>query len=539
MLKRIAGSVAALTIAVAGLGLVGTAAQAQEAGAVVTAVDIAPNETQENYTTWHQGATPGGRYASTVDGLLVTGNTQIIKGETVLPAVGELLAYAKSSKVVSTGGPVWHQIGFGLDNGEWTTLRAQVGAESGNWTTSQAFNGFGRNAQAPLDDLLAGLTGNLTYLSGGFYVDQKVPATISSYAVNAVTTSFALGALNTTPQQTEYVLDTGIRPYETEEEYVGWHDGAEAGGTYVSTPDGLKVGGKAQILNGELNSSTQVAQFVTGLAIETTSQEVWYQVPVQSEAGFTTLRATPDMAAAGNWVTSRAIGALAANSQAPINDIALELGAHSVIGYGFFVDTGKTATVKSITANGKLTDFAKKPFTPRPDLPGVGIGQGIDVAPPAAVGTIKVKQGAAVRLVAPEGIFVPGESVTVTLHSKATALGSFASNALNGAVDGSATVPANTPVGTHRVLFQGANSYYWAPAAFVVTAADTGNAGNTGGTGGTGNGTVSDKDPAKAGGAKGQQLAVSGSEQNLLPVALGGVALALGAGLMLLRRRAR
>lgn len=537
MLKRIAGSVAALTLAVAGVGLVGSAAQAQGAGATVTAADIPRVETLENYTTWHQGATPGGRYASTTDGLLVEGTTQIIKGETVLPSASELLAYAQSSTIVATGGPVWHQIGFGIDDGSWTTVRALAGAESGNWITSQPINGVAKNTAAPLETLLDGLTGNLTYLSGGFYVDKKAPVLVSSYSVNGVTTSFDLAAIGTQPTQVKTVLSADIRP--NEDTYLGWHDGAAVGGTYESTLDGLTVTGKAQILNGENASSTQVAQFVTGLALEASGDDVWYQVPVQSEAGFTTLRATQAMADSGTWVTSRQVGTLAANARANINDIALSLGNHTVIGYGFYLDAGKTATVKSITANGTQTFFNSEAPLPA----GAGKGLGADVAPPAAIGSITLERGGALPLHAPSGIFTPGEDVTVTMYSEPIELGSFVAAETTGAVTGEAVIPENAPAGTHRVLFQGADTYYWAPEAFVLESGPGNGNGNGNGNNG-GEGTITPNDPTKvsdgssqAGGAKGQQLAVSGSAQNLLPVLMGGVALMLGTGLVMMRRR--
>lgn len=587
MFKQLTSAVTALALVTLGVGALGGVAAAQTPAGVVTSADIAPTETPENYTSWHQGMDPGGSYASTTSGLLIAGKTQIIKGETALPAVTDVLAYAQSSRIVSAGDPVWHQISFGLSDGTWTTLRALSGQESGNWVTSQALNGIPKGGAAPLPALLSGLNGELSYLAGGFFVDTNKRSTVQSYTVNGVTTSFALDSLAGPAATTVRVGADQIRPDETE--YFGWHDGAAAGGSYTTMDAGLAVTGKVQVLNGEENSSTQVAQFVTGLSIEATG-ETWLQVPVFYGAtpSFTTLRATPDMAAAGTWATSRAIPGFAAGAQAQIEDFALALGQHQVVGYGFFVDAGKTATVASFTANGTQTLFT--PFVPRTDLPGVGVGQGADVAPPTAESTLPVKPGGSLELSAPEGIFEPGELVTVSLQltpatevpaaeipaadelAAETAgavargaaafgaadavgdpvpLGEFTADAETGAVAAEAALPADLAAGAYRVLYQGANSYYWAPAALTV--ADTSDPGTgepgtedpeTGGpeTGGPETGgpqvpTPGSSNPNGAATPAAKVLAQTGGEPQLIPLALAGGALLLGAGLMLRRRR--
>ena len=573
MLKQLTSAVTALALVTLGVGAFGGVAAAQTPAGVVTSADIAPTETPENYTSWHQGATAAGSYASTTSGLLVTGKSQIIKGETVLPAVADVLSYAQSSTIVSTGDPVWHQIGFGLSNGTWTTLRALSGQEAGNWITSQPLNGLPKGGAAPLETLLNGLNGDLSYLSGGFYVDTDKRATVQSYSVNGVTTSFALPSIADPAPATVRVGADQIRPDETE--YLGWHDGAAAGGSYVTTEAGLTVTGKVQVLNGEENSSTQVAQFVTGLEIEATG-DVWFQVPVFYGAAseFTTLRATPEMAAAGTWVTSRAVPGFAAGSQAQIDDFALALGQHRVIGYGFLVDSGKSATVASFTANGTRTLFT--PFIPRTDLPGAGVGQGSDVPPPAPESTEEITPGGTLPLSAPAGIFEPGELVAVSLQLTATSeapatedvsasdaagtgaaqalgaagaasdpipLGEFTADAVTGAVAAEAALPADLAAGAYRVLYQGANSYYWAPAALSVSDDSdpgTGEPGTenpeAGGPETAGPETPGTQTPSGQAKPAVQVLAQTGGASPLLPAALAAGALLLGAALVLRRR---
>ena len=549
-LKRVSSAVAALALVAAGVSVLSPAAHAD--AAPVTSADIQPTETQENYTSWHQGATPGGRYASTTAGLVIEGKTQIIKGETALPAAEDLLAYASSSTIVGTG-PVWHQIGFGLSDGTWTTLRAPAGEESGNWTTSQPIGGVAKNGSAPLETLLGDLTGTVTYASGGFYVDSGKRAIVSSYSVNGQTTSFALESMAGRTLVRDRVLATEIRPDESS--YLGWHDGAAAGGRYETTPDGLSVSGKVQVLNGQEHTSSQVAQFVTSLSIEATG-DVWFQVPVfygsLSSPSFTTLRATPEMAAAGLWAPSRAIPGFAAGAKANIDDIALALGTHRVVGYGFFVDAGKQATVASMTGNGELTLFT--PFVPSTEVPGAGVGDGAESTPPEATESLPVTPGGAVTLTAPEGVFEPGESVSVTMFSDPIDLGELETDPETGAVTGEVTIPADAPAGAHRVLLQGGNSYYWAPQEFTIAKSDggpgTGGPG-TGGPGtpgdpdgngngngtGTGNGTGNGTGTSTAGKGSGS-IAQTGGASVMLPVAVGGLALLGGAALLLRRRTA-
>lgn len=414
MLKKI--SSAALALMLVGGGAVLTATAANAAPAPVLAKQIPNEESDANYDGWHNGANPAeGRYVSTPAGLLVRGKAQIIKGEPAVPA--DLGAYAEGLSAGVVSGEAWLQLFVAYDGG-WTTLRKLAGA-AGDWTTSKpvtipgdappvtpppagdtpppagdtpdpsgapanadAENGAAStpaalagpgmpdggadpvtipaNGSAPLADLLRGMPAP-SKVGSGFFVDAGQTATVASFSAGGVVTPFALG---TAPAATAEVtvIDADIRPDESS--YEGWHNGAtDPAARFAVTlrGGGLTVSGTAQILNGAAAGIGDNAAFViSGLGMAA-SGDVWYQLPVTTpDGGFTTLRAkhAPEQdLGAIDWTISRAIGGLEANSSHDLGTIMLALGEHTVIGAGFFVDAGQTATVKSFSANGTRTLF--------------------------------------------------------------------------------------------------------------------------------------------------------------------------------------
>ncbi len=180
------------------------------------------------------------------------------------------------------------------------------------------------------------------------------------------------------------VRNADIRPDESS--YAGWHQGYDKA-AYASaiTADGLESIGRSQILYGYANNTNadlaadgvnaDLSDDLVGASYEVKSGRAYLQVPLFADldgAGpqapvFATLRpaepaeATTKVAAGDQWVTSRALGDIAANTPMPLSGIiaAIEAGTYKTIGIGVLTDVGEKSTVASITFNGK-----KYVFTP-------------------------------------------------------------------------------------------------------------------------------------------------------------------------------
>ncbi|GAA3582062.1 hypothetical protein GCM10022198_01610 [Klugiella xanthotipulae] len=308
--------------------------------------------------------------------------------------------------------------------------------------------------------------------------------------------SAALAESGTTP--VEYVTDATIRPDETT--YLGWHEGAGAAGTYTSTPDGLALTGKVQILKGTAAITASLPDFAASLDSDATG-EVFVQVPVFYNDGknFTTLhyRVGDD---SGLWTTSRALGSYGQLAEAPLADFVAQMGSYLIIGYGFFVDEGQTAVVRSFDAHGTHYVFTPQPVTvptppspeptveptveptaepttpaptlapPTPTLDAVVPGDGATSTPPVSTETDATTAGARVAVSAPVGVFAVGESVEIWLHSTPVLLGTATADAA-GAVNAVVAIPATVAAGVHHIRFQSPSGYYWSTTAIEVASA--------------------------------------------------------------------
>ncbi|MEV5071151.1 hypothetical protein MRBLMI12_002771 [Microbacterium sp. LMI12-1-1.1] len=139
--------------------------------------------------------------------------------------------------------------------------------------------------------------------------------------------------------------------------------------------------------------------------------------------------------------------------------------------------------------------------TDTPTDPGAGAEEAT-----IALSTATLTPGASFELTG-EG-FTPGETVEVTLHSDPIAVGALTVDAA-GAITGSLKLPASAPVGDHTIVAAGASSGLTASADVTVKAAA----------------------PAAAG------LAVTGGGIATGVAIAGAVLLALGAAIVILRRR--
>ena len=594
MWKKVVGVTTAALLGFGSVSLAASGALAHESPEQtrVLAGAIDRVETSDNYTAWHQGVSDWtGAIATSPNGLVVSGKTQLIKGEESLPQediADALKAYATSSVVELASGNqrlVTHQIGFGYssvgDSGEqvWTTLRQAVGAtDTALWTTSKALGTIPAGGTDTLDNLLAAVPAeaSLDYLSGGFLFfpgASNETVTVRSYTVAGKQTSFVPEAF--TGSDVETVHATQIPNTETDA-YYQWHNGNPKGGKYSASSEGLSIdNGPVRIVKGLEDGSHDAASFITGLSIDAPGVQpgnVFYQVSVffgpgahesDTGVGYTTLRKDVTTGIEGDWVSSSELPAVGArpaiqkNKPAHLDDIFLALGEHRVTAYGFYAE--RAATIASFTGNGMTTTFAKK---------SPNAGGPIVVTPPAATGeSVALAPGDSYAAVVPAGVFAAGEKIGVyvmRVEASEAPSGSgetppaFAAHAVlaakifaadsdvesqlikiaeveasgDGSVEASVTIPDTLPKGSYRVVFKSGDAHFWAESAIAVEqqpGTETG-----GGNGVGGNGTNAGGKSAVAG----ERIANTGSATaSYGPLALGTAALVAGLVLLLSRRK--
>lgn len=590
MWKKVVGVATAAILGLGSVSLAASGALAQEPSdqTQVLAGAIERSETPDNYTSWHQGVSGwSGAFATSPNGLVVSGKTQLIKGEESLPQedIAEALkAYAASSSIELASGTqrlVTHQIGFGYSAaGEeseqvWTTLRQELGAtDTERWTTSKPLGAIPAGGTDTLDNLLAAVPADATldYLSGGFLFFPGASAetvTVESYTVGGTTTNFVPAAL--TGSDVETVYATQIPNTETDA-YYQWHNGNPKGGKYSAGAEGLSIDqGPVRIVKGLENGSHDAAGFIKGLDIDAPGVQpgnVFYQLSVffgagshesDTGVGYTTLRKDVTTGIEGNWVSSSdlpAVGARPAiqkNKPASLDDIFLALGEHRVTAFGFYAE--RPATIASFTGNGTTTTFAKK---------SPNAGGPIVVTPPQAIGdALALAPGSRYTAVVPAGVFAAGETIGVYVLRVETSEApggngelppAFAARALvapkffsadpdlesqlikiaevdagaDGSVEADVTIPNTLPKGKYRVVFKSGEAHFWTDAAIAVDQLNSGGPGQ-GGPGGAG---------GKAGSA-GERIAHTGAESaNYGLLLAGGTALVAGFVLLLARRKA-
>ena len=122
------------------------------------------------------------------------------------------------------------------------------------------------------------------------------------------------------------------------------------------------------------------------------------------------------------------------------------------------------------------------------DHPGAGMGDGRAVAPPTTVSeSVTISRDETISIASAEGVFKPGETVSVTMFSDPIALGELSADPETGTVTGDVTIPAEAPDGVHHMLLQGESSYYWAQQEFILSSDDSSGPGGDGGSANKGN----------------------------------------------------
>ena len=196
------------------------------------------------------------------------------------------------------------------------------------------------------------------------------PVAIATIAVAGVLGSVAPA----NAADVEYV--TSIAPDESS--YLGWHEGyANATPAFALRWDGLELGlgTSSQILNGLVDTGapgfatdgTALGALITGSETTVLEGETFLQVAVTWNGGWSTLRpfvaatpATGTHALTDSWVSSKDLGAIAANTPVPLSDLLTELDTAGDVAYsGFGVLSTSPATVQSLTWDGTTYDFSR------------------------------------------------------------------------------------------------------------------------------------------------------------------------------------
>lgn len=389
-----AGAATALGAIVASGLVVAAPADAADATVTVTNADIRPDESV--YAGWHQGY-DSARYRSAVTtrGLESIGKSQIIRGfadndDEGLASDGvnadlsdDLVgtSYEVTDGAASFQVPIFADLdGAGEGSAVFTTLRPAVAAtgdttvdESDAWVSSKALGDIAANTPTALSDIIDAVEAG-TYKTIAFGVQtESGHSTVES--IDFAGTRYVFSE----PTSTATVGDADVKDEETSSTYTSWHQGyADATKRHQVTADGLELAGRSQVVKGFNNNSANVKTPNVNLTfgIPEASYTVvegtaFFQVPVFFDNGsgvtFATLRNTGkgvgehDLVLTDTWQSSKAVGAIPANTDASLADIVDALGSYKVIGYGVLTNAGDTATVSRISFGGVTTTFADAP----------------------------------------------------------------------------------------------------------------------------------------------------------------------------------
>jgi len=168
-----------------------------------------------------------------------------------------------------------------------------------------------------------------------------------------------------------YTNDTQF-PAETSPYSAGWFTGGGSTGAIDSTPSGLSLTGRYQILNGT-TPTTGLGALVDGADFTVISGNANFQIPLFTDGvantGFTTLR--PDnfgpvgLNPLAGWTTSGTFGTFAAGSSHTIPEYVAELTAlgddYEILAFGLIVPVGSSAVISSITWAGNTHWFLPAP----------------------------------------------------------------------------------------------------------------------------------------------------------------------------------
>ena len=356
-------------------------------------------ESSAVYNQWHFDPDHKGQREDRRNGIFVAegGSALLVKGNgndkavkiservdktSLAKVLKRLEVQASSDADITLQVPVrWDSNGDGewKQGDGWSTLRKAPGASQ--WTTSKAIdvNGVKIAANAEADVTEFAKAGLYPIATGVLVYKASAGVLVTSVTTHEGTQVFGTpGDVAAAWTGSETVHAARIAGEETDETYASWHIGntqaggvTDAKGKGLNEIVGLEITGKTQLLRGlaDADFAANIAGMTEGYEIKLASGEAWAQIPVFSyqpgaaKPVFTTLRAqvpaSGKLADATVWVSSKSVGGVNANENTTLDAILTAIGDHDVIGYGVFVDTGQTATVKSISFNGKTTSFTK------------------------------------------------------------------------------------------------------------------------------------------------------------------------------------
>lgn len=191
--------------------------------------------------------------------------------------------------------------------------------------------------------------------------------------------------------------------------YAGWHEGyADSADAHEVRWNGLHLGlnGKpSQVINGlstpQPVTGAQLSQLIVDSTISVVEGNVFLQVPVfygpDSEArGFTTLRPASGAGVGASaytadqlWVSSRALGEIAANTPVALSDLVAALDAVDpatddidLLAYGVLAEAAAPSVVASVQWAGHVSTFTSIPSAPLPVTPATVLQADIQALPP-------------------------------------------------------------------------------------------------------------------------------------------------------------
>ncbi|HET8778823.1 MAG TPA: hypothetical protein VFM66_02030, partial [Agromyces sp.] len=160
--------------------------------------------------------------------------------------------------------------------------------------------------------------------------------------------------------------------------YLGWHEGyVNATPAFALRWDGLELGlgANSQILNGLVETGApgipttgdELGALITSSEVDVLEGETFLQVPVTWNGGWSTLRpavaatgATGTYALSDQWISSKDLGTITANTPVALSEIIDELDTAGTVAYsGFGVLSTSPATVASLTWGGTTYAFSR------------------------------------------------------------------------------------------------------------------------------------------------------------------------------------
>lgn len=210
---------------------------------------------------------------------------------------------------------------------------------------------------------------------------------LTGASISALLIGAGLAAMPVAQAADSQVAVTNSQIAPEESTYAGWHQGAEgATGRFGVSSQGLKQIGRSQVIYGYADNANSgllpsgvnadVADLI-GAKYDVTDGEAFFQVPIFVDTDgshatpgvFATLRpaegATADTTIAGDdlWMVSKPIPGVEANTPTPLTDLvaAVDDRNYKTIGFGVYTDPDKTATVSTISFDGKTYTFTGTP----------------------------------------------------------------------------------------------------------------------------------------------------------------------------------